>query len=82
MEGDILKELGREAGGERKGGREGHPNQSDMPSLVHGFHWERIENETIRECPWLCPFNWVVHSRWWEKTEGMCTGEALGTESN
>lgn len=56
---------GAEKGVEREEGRgrEGQPNQSDMPSLVHRLHWERIKNETVRECPWLCPFNCVVHSR-------------------
>lgn len=78
MEGDVLKS----GEGRKKRGREGQPNQSDIPSLVHRSHWERIENETVREHPWLCPFNCVVHSRWWEKTEGGCTGGALGLHSN
>lgn len=43
---------------------------------------ENKKNETVRECPWLCPFNYVFHSRWQEKTEGRCAGKALGPGSN
>lgn len=75
MEGET--ESGREGWRER----EGQSHQSAMPSFVHWFHWERIKNETVRECPWLCPFNYVFHSRWWEKTEGRYTGKALETYS-
>lgn len=54
MEGET--ESGREGWRER----EGQSHQSAMPSFVHWFHWERIKNETVRECPWLCPFNYRV----------------------